>query len=431
MVTASMAVALGLGIGGAYLGFKRATLSKGHEVEPLCLPELRPLGSSSSPLAFDYTGDDKNWVGTTLLLRHDHQAITSDRAATAALGGRWAAPSEVLRLDSKAVHELLGGTPGSDNSDDGMLGLRVADAGPPADLCGSPCVRVELRPGFGLLDLYGSPDLFKVQEQSVLRRTELARAGKYNAQDIFSGRVDKVHRALNALVAEAEAGSTKRLRVLADGVVPSGTGEALQQIGLNGSSALVDALASLLQTEGAPLLDALKRAQCCAGASLPSRARELWEVLQMHSRTPPDTTGPPISAEELTVALARGFWTPPADESGMHLREREAERLLERSRRELWTEGSASRLELEGQIRALLCRYLLGCAASRACIRVDFLRPRESAANTAVHTEAALRQLRFRPLGMQGGLWYRLELACLEVRPLERSLREGTGESQM
>ena len=43
----------------------------------------------------------------------------------------------------------------------------------------------------------------------------------------------------------------------------------------------------------------------------------------------------------------------------MHLRQREAERLQERARRELWVEGSVSRNELEKQIR----NFLLRCSA--------------------------------------------------------------------
>lgn len=41
------------------------------------------------------------------------------------------------------------------------------------------------------------------------------------------------------------------------------------------------------------------------------------------------------------------YWSLPADQSGMHLREREAERLLDRAKREMWQDGSASRLGSE------------------------------------------------------------------------------------
>ena len=57
------------------------------------------------------------------------------------------------------------------------------------------------------------------------------------------------------------------------------------------------------------------------------------------------------------TAFERGFWNLAPDESGMYTREREGERLLERSRRELWKPGSASRKEIEAQIRIFLCRH--------------------------------------------------------------------------
>merc|ERR1712203_443344 len=103
----------------------------------------------------------------------------------------------------------------------------------------------------------------------------------------------------------------------------------------------------------------------------------------------------------------------------MHQREREADRLLERAKRELWTDGSASRRELEAQIRIFLCRYVLGCAASQAKLRFSFIRPAE--ANVSAEK---LRECRYVPLATVPGMWFRLDLDLLQL-PLARNFQEG------
>merc|ERR1712151_506193 len=107
-------------------------------------------------------------------------------------------------------------------------------------------------------------------------------------------------------------------------------------------------------------------AQCSAGAATSGQARQLADVLCQKVGTSALREGSLTSPSALDSALRRGFWTLTADESGKSTREREGERLLERARRELWVEGSASRRELEKQIQIFLTRYLLGVAAINA-----------------------------------------------------------------
>eukprot|EP00913_Durusdinium_trenchii_P029497 g27649.t1 len=76
--------------------------------------------------------------------------------------------------------------------------------------------------------------------------------------------------------------------------------------------------------------------------------------------------------------MKRGYWSLPADQSGLHSREREAERLLDRAKREMWQEGSQSRLELEKQIRKFLCLHLLGDAACEVRLRINLVRPSDA-----------------------------------------------------
>mmetsp|Transcript_14912 Transcript_14912/g.24590 ORF Transcript_14912/g.24590 Transcript_14912/m.24590 type:complete len:163 (+) Transcript_14912:383-871(+) len=160
---------------------------------------------------------------------------------------------------------------------------------------------------------------------------------------------------------------------------------------------------------------ALLRAQCSANAATLEQARQLVEVLQQHAALP--NAGSFTSSDALTAAFARGFWNLPAHDSGKTAREREGERLLERARRELWVEGSASRCELEAQVRTFLCRSLLGRAANEACVQLRFVK----ATRDAPHI---LRQLRFFPVTLAPGLelWCRLELVDFELPP-EETLR--------
>jgi len=435
--TATLALAAAVGLGaGALLLLLRATgteagTSGTKRLEPSELLEPRDfvrLRGNGSYVVFSYAGQDPRWLGSILRLRADApEAAVADAAATRRLGGRFAAPCEVVRLNASDVSKLGVNVDGKAGQ---VLGLRIADAEPPQSVREGPTITLELRPGFGLLDLYGRPGLFRVQDDSLLRKTELARAGRYEPQDFFSTRPDRPPRALAALAGEPRG----HVEVLVDGrcIFPGDgeggeadanstavLGEALQKLGLTGLHALLELLGASLQGEGATLLSALLRAQCCAGASLPSKAGQLWEVLEQRG-VAPTAGGPPFSDEELGAVLERGFWATAADESGMHMREREAERLLERARRELWVEGSASRRELEAQIRRLLCLYALGCAASRARLQLSVVRGAEGG-------EATLRRLRFAPAAGARGLWCRLELRELEVPSLERALSEGVG----
>ncbi|CAE8613102.1 unnamed protein product [Polarella glacialis] len=152
----------------------------------------------------------------------------------------------------------------------------------------------------------------------------------------------------------------------------------------------------------------LLRAQCAAGPGVAQMAQVLQEVLLSHSLARNHRL--PLTPEDLDAAMARGYWSLAADESGMHLREREAERLLERARRDLWAPGSTSRKELEAQISHFLCWHLLGCAANRACLRFSFVR-----ASSSPSSEEVLRRLRYARAPGSPGIWWRLELAPLEL----------------
>merc|ERR1712151_1372386 len=125
-------------------------------------------------------------------------------------------------------------------------------------------------------------------------------------------------------------------------------------------------------------------AQCSAGAATSGQARQLADVLCQKVGTSALREGSLTSPSALDSALRRGFWTLAADESGKNTREREGERLLERAKRELWVEGSASRRELETQIQAFLCLNLLGRAASDAILQFSIIKARPGSQN---HTE--------------------------------------------
>ncbi|CAE7186115.1 F8H [Symbiodinium pilosum] len=367
-------------------------------------------------------GGLSQWKQKTLHLRLDPSAnklvylgggayclAALDKLATTSIAGRWAADSEVIQLQSDSAASI-GAKAKSE-----VVCLRVADGCPPEAVEGG-VVTVELMPGFGLLDLYGQPGLYHVQDQSLLRSVERAKGGRYSATDLFSGRKDRVARALEALLEASDIEQSGRLQVLVNEGVssPAEAGELLQLeiaagAGAESNISLFALLAQMLDSRGDAfaLLPMILRAQCAGGPSLSPAAAELREVLGRHS------VRWQISAEDIDTSLQRGFWTLPADLSGLHLREREAERLLERARRELWTEGSASRKELEMQIRKFLCLHLVGVAACRARLRFSFARPRATPA-----AQEMLSAHRFSPLPAMPGLWWRLELAPLELPEL-------------
>merc|ERR1712094_127907 len=118
------------------------------------------------------------------------------------------------------------------------------------------------------------------------------------------------------------------------------------------------------------------------------------------------------SLDALDAALRRGFWTLSADESGKNTREREGERLLERAKRELWVEGSASRRELEIQVRKFLCLNLLGRAASDVTLQCIIVKTRPGSEKNAPDG--------FYPVGSE--FWCRLDVVDFEM-PSEQELR--------
>ncbi|CAE6971517.1 unnamed protein product [Symbiodinium natans] len=353
-------------------------------------------------------GSLPQWRHKTLHLRSGSYHMTAlDKAATTSIAGRWAAECEVLQLQSVSATSL-----GAKSSDE-VLCLRVAD-GCPSEAVEGGVVTVELMPGFGLLDLYGQPGLYHVQDQSLLRSTEMAKRGRYSATDFFSGRKDRVVRALEALLEASDKEQSGRLQVLVnDGAATMAEAGELMQLGetpaggpAESKLSLVTVLAQLLDSRGDAyaLLPMILRAQCAGGPSLRPAASELREVLVRHSGSWQ------VSAEDICTSLQRGYWSLPADQTGLHLREREAERLLERARRELWAEGSASRKELELQIRKFLCLHLVGSAACAARLRFSFARPAATPS-----AEGLLSAHGFSPLLGMPGLWWRLELAPLEL----------------
>lgn len=422
------AVATLLLAGGGLAGGLWAALHRRDQKPPptqaLSAAEFRHRASTPRAVVFEHCGASGSlWSGAKLRLRLDSpEAIATDAAATAQLAGRLAPATELVHLAGADVAALAGGAPEGMHrvlaelarSRQSIPGLRIVDAAQvPPEALDSPLLSVELRPGVGLLDLYGHPGHYTVEDQSLLRQSAPARRGKYNPQDLFSGRPDYVRRALGALLESTHEG----LKLFVDGVevCPAGEGgslsgvgalePALKRLGLaGGASDLQALLCAELQGEGSPLLAALLRAQCgAAGGSAPAAVRELRDVQRQHQL-------PQAPAEEvLEAALARGFWNLPADSSGMHTREREAERLLERARRELWHEGSASRKELEAEIRKFLFRYQLGLGASCPLLRVHIARPRDSPG------EEALRQRGYTTAVGQPRLWVRLELDILEI----------------
>jgi len=257
--------------------------------------------------------------------------VALDLFATMRIGGAWAPECEVLRLHHVSA-EVFGL-----KAEASVFCLRVADGLPQG------VVTVEMKPGCGLMELYGQPGLYHMQDESLLRSAEMAKGGRYSAPDIFSGRKDRVLRALEALNLQGQSGDA-RLQVLVEDRV-STVADASEFLQLGGTtdgqttrSPLLQLVAQLLDSRGeaaSGLLPGILRAQC-AGEALNASCAQLNEILKSRSSVWRPTL------EDMETALKRGYWSLPADQSGLHLREREAERLLDRAKRELWQEGSTS-----------------------------------------------------------------------------------------
>lgn len=406
------------------------------QLEHVDAGDLQELRRTASAVTFRYVGSDAKLRGACFRIRiDDSHAISADAAGALLLATGFSQSSELVVLDAGVAAELLAKCGSQSAPADGcktrVPALKIATAAPPSEAISGSIVTLQLQPGSGLADLYGNAFAFTLQADSEMRRDELGRAGGYNARDIFSGRPDHVIRALHALAEKPKdilSISIEDNRVFPRDPPEGAAGpkphprlctDALREaLGLEGGvETLMEVFAGCLDREGKPLLIALLRAQCSAGAIVTEQAQQLDEVLRQRAGLVED--GSLISREAFEASFKRGFWTLPADESGKTAREREGERLLERARRELWADGSASRRELEAQVRTFLSRNLLGRAANNARIQLSVVRARPERANL-------LRELRFVPSSVPGGpgidLWCRLDLLDLEVPP-ERMLR--------
>jgi len=375
--------------------------------------DMSVTSSTVRSVVFTGKGGDPRWLGATLRLRVDEpSAAVSDMAATSFLGGNHALQRELVHLthgDAGGLDQRLVAKEGREL----VPAIRATHAVPPPGTVTGDAVIVELRPGSGLRELYGQPGSFSVNESGALRANQAARTGKYNARDFFSNRPARLRQALWALTGDQQ----DRLCIKSGEQVifPVDTGTTatldaqLQLLGLGGLSTVIETVAALCEGEGAPLLTRLTQAQCTsADVASASAAQSLHASLAEHSS---GKGGEPLlSQEALGQATARGFWTLPADESGMKIRHREAAQLLERARRELWSEGSASRAVLETEIRKYLCLYWLGVAATEAVLRVTFVRSSDKDVS-----QSALYGHGFKPVIAVPGFWCRLELTDVEV----------------
>eukprot|EP00929_Paragymnodinium_shiwhaense_P014448 TRINITY_DN122357_c0_g1_i1.p1 TRINITY_DN122357_c0_g1~~TRINITY_DN122357_c0_g1_i1.p1 ORF type:complete len:489 (+),score=70.48 TRINITY_DN122357_c0_g1_i1:65-1531(+) len=421
------------------------SLAKGPRFDRLEPGASTCSASSSNTIVFTSRAGAKDAI--RFRIDDPVHAAAADAAATKLLGGRFAATADgvgrYLAADVRllAQQQLASGSTllelealqrAADKSQLAgslMTGVMLPATSLPEDI---HAVTFELRPGSGLLDLYGDPRTFALQNNSRLRDGNVGRSGGYSAQDFYSGRPDRVRRALLALFEHSEDNLT--ITTSGRAVKPEIPAEQAQMFAalsgresaedaeksLQSIGAVVEVLVSILGGEGASMMSALVRAQCGASSPAVPVAAELLQILQRHSTSDLVEDGSLVSEEAFPTALARNFWNLSPDTSGMHQREREGERLIERARRELWAAGSVSRHELELEIRKYLSRYLLGLAANNATIRITLARPGPSGASQ-------LRQEQFSPvvgLSSGKGLWWRLELSHLEVPPVKRILAE-------
>lgn len=376
--------------------------------------------STASIIVFEYIGSDPQWRGARLRLKTESpDGCVLDAKATQVLAGRFAEACQIVSVRAADVRGLAMSASGAGEDEVAAKLIELARKGDPV-----PCLRtlgahlepearegseitLSLKPGVGLLDLYGRPGLYAIQSDSLLRKGSDGRRGMFSPQDFYSGRAQFARRALMTLV--ENPGDI--LTAAADGKQSfpecgSTSAHGEQHVSVQ---ELLQILACSVENEGKFMIAALLRAQCGAQGGVPASVRQLRDVLQEKNSEVESQPSP--AKEDVEAAFARGFWNLPADSSGMHAREREAERLLERARRELWTEGSNSRRELELQMHQFLLRHKVGLAASEPCLVLRAVRP------IGPNAEETLRQAGFeRAASTNGqGLWAKLELVTLDI----------------
>mmetsp|Transcript_60054 Transcript_60054/g.143027 ORF Transcript_60054/g.143027 Transcript_60054/m.143027 type:complete len:493 (-) Transcript_60054:42-1520(-) len=364
-------------------------------------------------------GADAGWSAQQRL-----KSTQLDITATKLLGNRFAPQMERVALAAPVTEKLLQIAGSSADLASKAAAVKITEPWPQAAVQNT--LVVDIRPGVGLLDLYGSPDSYQVQQDSMLRSAEASKGGTYSARDFFSSRPDRVRSAVAALLRSPAGADARWSMTVMEGDKghrsaasdsPEVASARLGRIGLADVDSLVDVLCMALRSaQGCELLQTLLRAQCGAGSSggqLQGFARDLRSAMRERAGLADEEMSIP-SADIVSAAFARGFWTLSADESGMHWREREGERLLERTRRELWTAGSVSRQELEMEVRKFLFRYQLGRAAAQSWLRIWLVHEPDPESSKA----QSLESMGYERLDPALGLWCKCEIDLLAL-PLD------------
>ncbi|CAD7970515.1 unnamed protein product [Amoebophrya sp. A120] len=305
---------------------------------------------------------------------------------------------------------------------------------------------IEIKPKCGLQEIETLPTRFEMLQYQKLRNGEISRITRYNPVQMFKPRT--AARALQNLFDEPQ----NFLKVFLDGKLLfgeellrgsptdnteldsnlhdnlivdlareagkalkiSGAGEGSTASGLPSAKSefLLDLVQQVVQAD--PAWQRILHVQAFAAGRTAEYANELLEHLQ---RTKTSTRNMILSVDDYAAALQASKFRPfLPDESGMRLSEREGRKLVEQTKRSEFLPGErqfsqASQTDLEKQIVAYICRFLLGRMAMDLSVMMNFV-------HADVENLEPLRKAGFRPL--RGQIWYRLTLVDTDSKPLDR-----------
>jgi len=254
------------------------------------------------------------------------------------------------------------------------------------------CVSFELKPKCGLKEKETTPSRFQMLQRIKLRDGEIERISEYDPVDLFSGKEQRVLKAMKALLADPQ----NNLVTFIDGEHVNAE-EAFNTVPMHELTGVI------LSSD---ILRKIASVQCWAGGKCANWTKDLMDSVEQH--------GGSIDLD--TPALVASIIPSAGHEGAMRQHERDGKQLVEWNARH-YRSDSLLASDVGQQAHNYIRRFLLGRTAMDVSVMITFVKPEGKP------DVDALKRARFFP---HKGYWVCISVVDTELKPLDRVPRYAT-----